>query len=186
MNWHQMIDNFHFLRPWLLLALPLGILFLFLLRRQLAGNSNWQSVIDPQLLGYLMEKPGQVKKQRWRGLSLLLAWILACMAIAGPAWERSNQPVVKNQALIVVLDLSLSMYAEDQKPSRIINARHKIADLLAARKDGLTALIVYSGDAHIVAPLTDDTETIKTMLPALEPGIMPKFGSNLPSALKEG
>lgn len=186
MNWADAITQFHFLRPLWLLALPAGLLFLFLLRRQLSHASNWQSVIDPQLLGFLIDQPGQARQRRWAGLSLVLAWFIACLAMAGPAWERSQQEVVKSQsALILVLDMSLSMYAQDQQPSRLVHARRKISDLMAARKDGLTALVVYSGDAHIVAPLTDDRETINTLLPALEPQIMPKFGSNLPAALRE-
>ena len=80
-------------------------------------------------------------------------------------WQQLPQPVEqKNDALIVLFDLSLSMYAEDLSPSRLVRARHKIADVLRRRDEGFTALVAYAGDAHTVAPLTDDTRTIENLL----------------------
>jgi len=185
-DWQTMLEHFHFLRPWFLLALPLGFVVLYFITRAASSSSNWKHAIDASLLAHLIDKPEQQKQQRFPVYSLFLAWLIACIAMAGPSWEQIKQPVIKNQdALIVILDLSLSMYAEDQKPSRVINARRKIKDILEKRQDGLTALIVYSGDAHVVSPLTDDTDTIATMLPALEPSIMPKYGSNLSAAFSQ-
>jgi Ca-activated chloride channel family protein len=70
------------------------------------------------------------------------------------------------------------MNAEDVKPSRLVRARYKIADLLAQRKDGQTALLVYSGAAFTVTPLTNDIETIHSQLEALTTDIMPSSGNN--------
>ena len=61
----------------------------------------------------------------------------------------------------------------------------KIEDVLASRRDGRTALVVYAGDAHTVIPLTDDGRTILNLLPALEPSIMPVLGSRLGPALRQ-
>ena len=83
---------------------------------------------------------------------------------------------------MIVLDLSRSMDAADIKPSRLIRARYKIADLLAARKDGQTALIVYAGSAFTVTPLTEDTETINSLL-NVSTDIMPSQGSDTAGAL---
>jgi len=60
----------------------------------------------------------------------------------------------------------------------LIRARYKIADILKRRKDGQTALLVYSGSAFTVTPLTDDTETIVSQLTALTTDIMPSEGNN--------
>ena len=185
-DWQAVIEHFHFLRPWFLLALPFGFVVLYWVTRATSSSSNWKSAIDANLLSHLIDNPEDQKQQRLPLYGLFLAWIIACVAMAGPSWEQIKQPVIKKQdALILILDLSLSMYAEDQKPSRVINARRKIKDILEKRQEGLTALIVYSGDAHVVSPLTDDTDTIYTMLPALEPSIMPKYGSNLGAALSQ-
>jgi Ca-activated chloride channel family protein len=115
-----------------------------------------------------------VRRSR-RGVPLLfLAWCLAALAAAGPSWKQLPQPVMQKQdALVLVLDLSYSMLATDLEPSRQDRVRRKILDLLRERREGLTALIAYAGDAHIVAPLTDDNPTIANLLPALNPGMMP-------------
>jgi Ca-activated chloride channel family protein len=95
-------------------------------------------------------------------------------------------PVFRNEsALVIALDLSLSMDAEDIKPSRLIRARYKIADILKQRKDGQTALLVYAGDAFTVTPLTDDTETIDSQLSALTTDIMPSDGNNTELVLEK-
>lgn len=89
----------------------------------------------------------------------------------------------KEDALVLIQDLSLSFYAGDLSPNRLARAHHKLLDILESREEGTTALIVYSGDAHIVAPLTDDTNTIAALVPDLSPEIMPGYGSNLPEAV---
>ncbi len=63
-----------------------------------------------------------------------------------------------------------------------MTAKHKLIDILDRRKQGQTGLIVYAGDAHIVSPLTDDTDTIKALVPALSPLIMPAMGSRVDTA----
>ena len=77
------------------------------------------------------------------------------------------------------------MDASDIKPSRLSLARYKIADILKQRKDGQTALIVYAGDAFTVTPLTEDTETIASLISSLTTDIMPAQGSNTVSAIEK-
>ena len=78
------------------------------------------------------------------------------------------------------------MNAEDVKPSRLVLARYKISDLLSQRKDGQTALLVYSGNAFTVTPLTNDIETIRSQLEALTSDIMPSEGNNTVAAIDKG
>ncbi|MDP6414831.1 MAG: VWA domain-containing protein, partial [Gammaproteobacteria bacterium] len=82
-----------------------------------------------------------------------------------------------------VMDLSLSMFAPDHAPNRLDLAKRKLRDILALRKEGQTALVVYAGDAHTVTPLTDDVVTIDALVPSLSPNIMPLFGSNPMAAI---
>ncbi len=177
------MTEWHLLRPELLwLLLPLGGLWALLLRKH-RQQGRWHQLLDPVLAPYLVEG---FERPRGQGrLALLaLAWLLAVLALAGPSLERQPQPVGQgDDALVLVLDLSLSMYAEDLPPSRLLRARLKIEDVLASRRDGRTALVVYAGDAHTVIPLTDDGRTILNLLPALEPSIMPVLGSRLGPAL---
>lgn len=171
-------SQFHFLRPhWLWGCLP-AVLLCFLLWRKEAQSGRWSRAIDANLLPHLLENVGGGRK-RWPLLPLLLAWLLALVAIAGPVWEKLPQPVSrKEDALVIIQDLSLSLYAEDLSPNRLTRAIQKLGDILHARKEGTTALVVYSGSAYVVAPLTDDTRTIEGMLTALSPEIMPNYGSN--------
>ena len=84
-------------------------------------------------------------------------------------FQKIPQPVHQKQdALVLVLDLSYSMKSGDLAPSRIDRARQKLLDLLKQRKEGQTGLIAYAGDAHIVTPLTDDTDTIDTVQATIE------------------
>ncbi|PHS62962.1 MAG: hypothetical protein COB09_12025 [Thalassobium sp.] len=181
MEW---LSQFHFLRPlWLLAALPALLIFSLLLRRALSSG-QWASVIDAHLLPYMLEqRPGNKRQQGlwW----VLAAWLLACIALAGPSWEKLPQPLQKNQdALVILLDMSASMGAQDLKPSRAVRAIQKVTDIVRSRADGLTALVVYAGDAHTVTPLTDDRDTIENLLPSLSPFIMPSPGSRPDKAIR--
>ena len=110
--------------------------------------------------------------------------LLGIVALAGPAWNKLPQPVFTPQdALVIALDLTLSMDANDVSPSRLERARYKISDILDQRREGQTALLVYAGEAFTVTPLTDDGETIRSQLNALETGIMPVTGNRTGKAV---
>ncbi|WP_432742977.1 VWA domain-containing protein [Methylobacter sp. G7] len=177
------LAEFHFIRPyWLLAGLPFLVIVALMLRNKLA-QGNWSAVCDAALLPYILQEK-QGKQSRWPLTVGAIAALLVIIALAGPSWERLPSPVFRNDsALVIVLDLSRSMDAADIKPSRLIMARYKIADMLKQRKDGQTALLVYAGDAFTVTPLTDDTQTIDSQLSALNTDIMPSQGSNTVSAL---
>ncbi len=176
-------SEFHFLRPWWLLALiPAGI-FIFALWRANSTLSAWDKAIDRELLPHLLDRSRNAA-QRAPLLLLLCVWLLSAVALAGPVWEKLPQPVQQREdAMVIVLDLSLSMFAQDHTPSRLALAKRKLRDVLALRDEGQTALVVYAGDAHAVMPLTDDVVTIEALVPSLSPNIMPLFGSNPTAAI---
>ncbi|MGZ5013181.1 MAG: VWA domain-containing protein, partial [Methylobacter sp.] len=179
------ITEFHFIRPYWLLALIPYLAILAVMLRNKLSQGNWSAVCDAALLPYLLQEKA-VNQSRWPITTGAIAALLAIVALAGPTWERLPSPVFRNDsALIIALDLSRSMDASDIKPSRLVMARYKIADILKQRKDGQTALLVYAGDAFTVTPLTDDTETIDSQLSALNTDIMPSQGSNTVSALEK-
>ncbi|PPK71528.1 Ca-activated chloride channel family protein [Methylobacter tundripaludum] len=179
------IADFHFIRPYWLLALIPQLLILALMLRNKLSQGNWSTVCDEALLPYLLQEKA-VNRSRWPLTAGAVAALLMIIALAGPTWERLPSPVFRNDsALVIALDLSRSMDAGDIKPSRLVMARYKIADILKQRKDGQTALLVYAGDAFTVTPLTDDTETIDSQLSALNTDIMPSQGSNTVLALEK-
>ena len=179
------LSNFHFIRPcWFLAAIPVAYV-LWKLAKQHLTNKHWESICDPELLPYILVGKSGTKKYT-NVIFASIVGLLTVIALAGPTWERLPQPVFqKESALVIALDLSVSMYADDIKPSRLERARFKIADLLKLRKEGQTALLVYAGDAFTVTPLTDDVKTISSQLSALSPMIMPAPGSRTDFAIEK-
>lgn len=179
----SLIENFQFLRPLWLLALVPAILLIAALWRLNSSVTAWDRAIDHELLPFLLDRSKNAS-QRTPLVLLLVVWTLSSLALAGPVWEKLPQPVQKREdALVIVLDLSLSMFAPDHNPSRVDLAKRKLRDVLALRDEGQTALVVYAGDAHTVTPLTDDVVTIEALVPSLNPNIMPLFGSDPIAAL---
>ena len=180
----SVIDNFHFLRPvWLLALIPV-LLFFSAMWRVNSVVTAWDKAIDKNLLPYLLDRSKNAS-QRTPLILLFAAWALSILALAGPVWEQLPQPVQKKEdALVIVFDLSLSMFAPDHSPNRLDLAKRKLRDILALRAEGQTALVVYAGDAHTVTPLTDDVVTIEALVPSLSPNIMPLFGSKPVEAIE--
>ncbi len=178
--------DFQFLRPEWLYAIPIVVLVSVWLGRRRLGAGNWQQVVDASLMPFVLSRsPGRGSDSRWWLLGL--GAVLATIALAGPAWERIEQPVFRaEQALVIALDLSRSMDAQDISPSRLVRARLKILDILDRRKSGQTALVVYSANAFTVTPLTTDTDTVAALVNSLSTDIMPSRGSYPAIAMKKG
>jgi Ca-activated chloride channel family protein len=175
-----MFQDFHFLKPWWLVALiPLIALLVWMIRQRLMHNP-WRNVIDPQLLRAL-ESPQSPHASLQIHLPVMLlacGWLITVIALANPTFERQSLPTFRNMAArVLVLDLSKSMLVNDLMPSRLGRARYKMIDILKHQQEGQTALVVFSGAAFVVSPLTDDTKTILALLEALQPQIMPSTGS---------
>lgn len=174
----SLIDSFHFIRPWWLLALiPLLLLFRLIIRRH-DSIRTWQKVMDPHLLKALTQ--GQSRQEVVRpATSMAVVLSLCVFALAGPSWDQEPSPFAEDQAaLVIVLKVSPSMMEQDIQPSRAERAVQKIQDLLAVRPGARTALVVYAGSAHLVMPLTKDAGIINSFAVDLNPGIMPEDGDD--------
>ncbi len=171
------ISEFHFLRPLWLLAVPLVWWMVFMLRKKWWQKGDWDREVDSHLLEFLATSPSQHKRKLLPWV-MCLAGTLLLLSLAGPAWQKKPQPLIKkSQARVLVLDLSFSMLATDVKPTRIDRVRFKLEDLLNNFSEGETALVGYAGDAFVISPLTHDANTISSLLPGLHPNIMPVPGS---------
>jgi Ca-activated chloride channel family protein len=178
-----MLTALHFLRPeWLLLLPPLWLVAFWFARRR-GVDGAWAQVVDASLLRVLRLNEGGRSRSPWGWIAL--AWTLGLLALAGPAWERQRTSGAQGpEDWIVVLDLSPSMEATDVAPSRVARARYAIEDLLATARDARVALVVFAGEAHIVAPLTTDVANVSTLLQPLAPSLMPETGHELAPALE--
>ena len=176
--------SLHFIRPgWLLLA-PLAVALWWLWWRRSDPLRGWREQIAPDLLEALVVGRESIKSgnARW----LLVAWLVAIVAIAGPTWRLEPSPFADDVTpLMILLKADVSMMQPDPAPSRLERARLKIADLGETRKGQPLGLIAYAGSAHLVLPPTRDTATVAQMAAEISPDIMPISGDRLDLALRE-
>lgn len=181
---NSFIDQFHFLRPLWLIAVPLVVLLWWLVRPHKSVRQTTDGGIAPHLAAAL--RVGKADTGRIFPIDgVALAAILIAVAVSGPAWTRVPNPLIADTApLVVSLKVSPSMQATDLAPSRADRARFKILDLIAERAGARTALVAYAGSAHRVAPLTEDPNILRPLLESLTPDAMPIEGEDTAAALK--
>ena len=181
-----MIDTLplHFIRPLWLALLPLAVILPLVWRRLRRPSGDWSKVCDAHLLRWLSVGNAAAKPSRFGPWLAGLVWLIAAIALAGPSWQKlPDSSFTSRDARVLILDLSLSMLSEDLKPNRLAQAHFRLSDMLEATSEGQTGLVAYAGDAFVVSPLTSDTNTIKNMLPALRPDVIPVSGSRPDRAL---
>ena len=178
--------EFHFLRAGWILLIPISILLIFFFKRRMLTIGNWEKLIDKRLLPYVMSR-SQLSDNQYKWWLISLISVLSIIALAGPTWERIEQPSFRtDQSLVIALDLSRSMNAQDITPSRLTRAKLKILDILERRQGAQVALIVYSANAFTVTPLTSDTDTIIALINSIDTSIMPSRGSYPALAIDKG
>jgi Ca-activated chloride channel family protein len=172
----------HLLRPWwLLLALP--IIWYFWKKKE--TRTAWSQVVDKHLLPVMLAGNSKNPSKKWYQRFEPLFWALLICALVGPATYRDDaQESLQKNPLIILLEVSEHMMANDVNPTRLKRAAYKITDLLE-KIDSPVALVAFAGDAHVVTPLTNDDATLKTLLDSLEPNMMPLKGVRLGPALKQ-
>ncbi len=174
------------MRPYWLLALIPAILIWLLATYRGKSTDPWQTVCDPRLLAalYAQQATKQAITYRWLPWLILIGLLCMVFALAGPSWQRETTPLYqRDQAHVVVLDLSTAMYATDLTPQRLARARYKILDLLEQLTDGETGMVAFAQEAYVVSPLTRDTHTISAMISDLSPEIMPVQGQSIRAGL---
>ena len=178
--------EFHFLRAGWILLIPISILLIFFFKRRMLTIGNWEKLIDKRLLPYVMSRR-QLSDNQYKWWLISLISVLSIIALAGPTWERIEQPSFRtDQSLVIALDLSRSMNAQDITPNRLTRAKLKILDILERRQGAQVALIVYSANAFTVTPLTSDTDTIIALINSIDTSIMPSRGSYPALAIDKG
>ena len=186
MSEHDVIGLWpHWLRPFWLLLLPLLAWLLWQLTQRKKRSGRWQALL-PEAFHATLLRGGQGRGSRTPWIALGLAWLLAVLALLGPSWQRVEQNDMKPaDPLVVILELTPQMLASDASPNRLAQARRKLLDLLQARGDAQTAIVVYAGSAHTVVPLSDDLGTSRNLLEALKPSIMPEAGKRADLAVAQ-
>ena len=176
--------RFSFAQPlwlWLLALLPfLAVLFF--------ACERWRAEALGRLIAARLQArlAGSVSATKRRiSFALLLAGLAMCvLALARPRWGFTFEQVTsRGRDIIIAVDTSRSMLAQDLDPSRLARAKLAAQDLLANLDGDRVGLVAFAGTAFLQAPLTPDYEAVRDSLDALDTEIIPQGGTNLSAAI---
>ena len=179
----EFLNNFHFLRPWWLLAMILPLLGYFRFFIGMKNVSAWENVCDKKLLEFLLVK-GSSRQRSTVATILMLGMFGAIVALAGPSWQKKDIPAyAPENPVMFLLNLSSDMDATDVTPNRLMRAKYAISDLLNSASDVQSGLIVYTNEPFLISPIAEDSRIVKNLLPAVAGDIMPENGDKLYRAI---
>lgn len=169
---------------WMLLAVPVLLVGEWWLARR--DRSRLARLVARPLWGKVLRRPAPV----WRGVRVgLLALGVAALAVAlaRPQWGIVREKIEREGVdVVLLLDCSGSMAAEDVPPNRFFLARSALLSLLQQRPGDRFALVAFEGEAYPLVPLTLDADAIGLFLDTLEPGIVPAPGTAIGAGLARG
>ena len=179
--------GFHFAQPawfWALLALIPVALWLWR-SAQRAGHGPIHRYADGHLLPHLTGSRALKATERWgRFLLWTVLWGLLVTAMAGPRWDYKDVRLFHpGDSLLILLDISRSMDANDVAPTRLARARQEVQDMIEQNRRLRLGLIAFSSVPHVMAPITEDTQTIRNALPAISTDLSRLQGSRLHGAI---
>ncbi len=179
--------GFHFEQPawfWGLLALIPVAIWLWRSAAK-AARGPIHRYADPHLLPHLTGTRELKATERWgRFLRWSLLWALLIAALAGPRWDYTDVRLFHpGNNLLILLDISRSMQADDVAPNRLARARQEVQDLILQNREVRLGLIAFASVPHVLSPITEDTFTILNALPALSTELARLQGSRLHLAL---
>ena len=166
----------------LLAAVPFAaglVVWAFFARRRALAQFG-----DPALVRRLVDSANSSGRLA-RSILSILALGLIVVAVARPQWGETEQVVERHGVqLMVALDISRSMLAEDVRPNRLARAKLEAADLLERLHGDEVGLVLFSGAAFIQSPLTFDYPTARTFLDNADTDMIPRQGTVLDKAIK--
>lgn len=128
---------------------------------------------------------GLARRRRWQAALLTGAVFFAAVALAGPRYGTQLREVQQDGLdMIIALDVSESMRAEDIAPSRLARAKYEVERLLPDLRGSRVGLVVFAGEAFLQCPLTTDFGAVRLFLDAAEPSLIPTQGTDFGQALR--
>ena len=166
---------------WLILAVP--TLWVLLLATRSRAARRLQEFVAPGLHASLGLDPRR-SRRAWRSALRLVALTLLAVAAARPQWGASEVEVEQEGIdLVVALDISRSMLAEDVEPSRLDRAKLEISELVESLDGDRVGLVFFAGAAFPQCPLTVDYAAVRLFLSQADPSMIGAQGTDLSSAL---
>lgn len=168
---------------WLYLLLGVPALVAALVLFDIFERRRLSRAIEPRLFSRLA--PDRLRASGLlRRLGFVLALVFMILALARPRWgERLEMFRGRGVAVVIALDGSKSMLAEDVKPNRLERAKTELALLLEALAGNAAGIVAFAGDAYVLCPLTTDLEAAKLFLDIISPEVMPVPGTDFGRAI---
>jgi Ca-activated chloride channel family protein len=165
----------------LLLVIPfLAAAWLILALRK---KTTMKKVADAETLPRLTENVSR-DLRILKAVLFILGLTLLITSLARPRWGEKLQ-IYKGRGIdiVVCLDASKSMLAQDIKPSRLERAKSDVSYLLDNLNTHQVGITAFAGDCYVMCPLTTDVEAAKLFLDIIDPGTIPRPGTNLERAV---
>lgn len=125
------------------------------------------------------------RRRRWKAAGVVLALLLVGLTLAGPRFGTRLREVKREGIdLVIALDVSMSMLAEDVAPNRLDRARNEIKKLLDGLEGDRVGLVIFAGDAFVQCPLTTDYGAVRLFLDVADPSMLPTPGTDFSAALR--
>jgi Ca-activated chloride channel family protein len=167
---------------WGLLIIP--VLILFFIWSRIARKRALRRFGNEEILKFLMPFASK-NRPRFKYLVLMLALAFIIVGISRPQYGSKLKKVKREGIeLVIALDVSNSMMAEDIQPNRLDRSKLAISRLIDKLKDDKIGLIVFAGDAYTQLPITSDYNSAKLFLSSINTQIVPKQGTAIGSAIE--
>jgi len=166
---------------WFLLAVPVGLVLMIL--RGLSRRRALSRAIDPELAERLTPSLSPALATL-KGLLLLCALAFLLLAAARPKWgEKLQMYQGRGIDVVIALDGSQSMLAQDVKPSRLVRAKTELASFVDGLTGNAIGVVGFAGEAYVMCPLTTDADAAKMFLDIIGPDMMPVPGTDFGKAI---
>ena len=166
---------------YLLILLPVMIILFVYSNYRRKKNLNRYG--DPQLLKMLMPATA-VLRNRISFWLTFFAFALIVVVLARPQFGAKKETVTtRGVEVVVALDISNSMLADDISPNRLEKAKRLISRIISQSSENKVALIVFAGEAFVQLPITDDFISAKMFLESITPSLIARQGTDIGAAI---
>jgi Ca-activated chloride channel family protein len=167
-----------------LLLLPVFVLFFII--NEIRKKKALRRLGDINLVNGLVPDMSRIRPVI-KFILQLIAFLSGVILIARPQFGSKIEDVKKQGVeVIIALDVSNSMLAEDIQPDRLTRAKQAISRLVDDLENDKIGLIVFAGDAYIQIPITTDYISAKMFLSSISPNMVPKQGTAIGAAINLG
>ncbi|MCB0281475.1 MAG: VWA domain-containing protein [Calditrichae bacterium] len=164
---------------WGVILIGAFFIYVFRSREKLLKRFGHLEILQKMMPGY------KNSRRVWKAIFIMLAYMSLVVAIAGPQIGTRLEEVKREGLdIIVALDVSLSMRAEDIAPNRLEKAKYEINKLIDILQGDRIGLVAFAGIAHVQSPLTLDYSAARLFLRLMDTDLIPQPGTAIGEAIR--